>query len=66
MTRGSCDNSIGSARLGSARLGSARLGSAEHSALFSVCQVVSPKNFRNIIARDRDIYALSLALCVSG
>ena len=51
MTRGSCDNSI---------------GSAEHSALFSVCQVVSPKNFRNIIARDRDIYALSLALCVSG
>ena len=36
------DATILSARLGSARLGSARLGSArqEHSALFSVCQVI--------------------------
>ena len=49
MTSGSCDNPIGSARLGSAR--------QEHSTLFSVCQVVSHKNFKNIIAGDRGICA---------
>ena len=48
MTMGSCDNPIGSAR-------------QEHNALFSVCQVVSHKNFKNIIAGDRGICALPSA-----
>ena len=59
MTRGSCDNPIGSVRFGSVRFGSVRFGSVrqEHSALFSVCQVVSHKNSKNIIAGDGDIFA---------
>lgn len=50
MTMGSCDNSFGSVRFGSVR--------QEHSALFSLCQVVSHKNFKNIVAGDGDICAL--------
>ena len=45
MTMGSCDNSFGSVR-------------QENSALFSLCQVVSHKNFKNIVAGDGDICAL--------
>ena len=63
MTMGNCDNSIGSVRFGSVRFGSVRFGSVrqEHSALFSICQVISHKNFKNIIAGDRDICALPSA-----
>ena len=44
MTMGRRDNLIGSVRFGSVR--------QEHSALFSVCQVISHKNFRKFIAED--------------
>ena len=52
MAAGRCDNLIGSVRFGSVRFGSVRFGSVrqEHSALFSVCQVISHKNFRKFIA----------------
>ena len=49
MAAGRCDNLIGSVRFGSVRFGSVR---QEHSALFSVCQVISHKNFRKFIAGD--------------
>ena len=63
MIRGSCDNSIGSVRFGSVRFGSVRFGSVrqEHSALFSVCQVLSHNNFKNIVAGDGGICALPSA-----
>ena len=50
-------------RFGSVRFGSVRFGSVrqEHSALFSVCQVISHKNFRKFIAEDRVNCALPSA-----
>jgi hypothetical protein len=44
MTAGRRDNLIGSVRFGSVR--------QEHSAIFSVCQVISHKKFRKFIAGD--------------
>ena len=75
MTRGTCDNSPGPVRSGPVRSGPVRFSSVqfssvqfssvqfgqEHSALFSVCQVVSHKNFQNIVAEVRDKCALTSA-----
>ena len=59
MAAGRCDDLIGMVRFGSVR--------QEHSALFSVRQVISHKNFRNFIAGDRANCALpSVFSCLEG
>ena len=54
---GSCDNSIVTSRHVTSR------HVTEHSARFFACQAVFRKNFKGIIAEDRDICALPSAFC---
>ena len=61
MANGNTTIIVGSARLGSARLGSAR---QEHSAGFSVRQVLFHTIYSEPVAGDRAYYALASAFCV--